>query len=144
MTESEKKKILIIEDAKGTAAGYKTILAKGDYDVTIYSSGKPGPFINKGKKFDLAIVDIVLPPEDLEKYKLQDCQETGLRLMETMIANNTCPRFYVITVRNTLRSRVEKLCEEKKVVLNFEAKIDYEPEKLLDKVATLLATEIPE
>jgi len=140
MGGSEKNKILIIEDAKGTAIGYKGLLCNAGYnDITICHTGAEVQLlIDKGEKFDLSIVDIMLPAEDPEKYTLAECQETGVRLIRKMIDKDTCRRFYVITVRGSLRSGVERLCKEKKAVLIFEAKIDYEPEKLVDNVEELL------
>lgn len=145
MSESKKKKIVVVEDAKGIARGYKILLQQLDYDVTVRLSGEDVQnLVDKGHKFDLAIMDVVLPLEDLKNLKLEDCQETGLRLMESMIENNTCRRFYVITVRNDLKERIEMLCKEKKAVLKFEYKLDHEPKEFVPNVATLLSMDILE
>jgi len=56
-----------------------------------------------------------------------------------MIEKDTCRRFYVITVRSSLKNKIEQLCQEQEAVLKFEAKIAHEPEKLAENVAILLA-----
>lgn len=145
MTNKDKQ-IVVIEDAKGIADGYKAILEKAGYNVSILGRltlREIQTFVDEGRKFDLAILDIVLPVEDEEQLELVHCQETGLRLIERLVESGICCRFYVITVRSTLRSQVERLCEEKKAALNFVYKLDYEPEKLLESVEELLDRNYP-
>jgi len=138
MTQNQKKKILIVEDAIGIARGYETSLSKSGYDATICRNGTEAQsLIDRGKKFDLAILDIVLPVED-PRYTLTECQDTGVRLINQMIGKEICRRFYVITVRSSLQNRIERLCEEKKAVLLFEHKLDHEPETFLENVERLL------
>jgi hypothetical protein len=98
--------------------------------------------IDKKEKFDLAIIDIVLPAENLKKFELVDCQETGLRLMESMIENDICHRFYVITMVKKLRARVKQLCKGR-AVYKFEDKLSYEPEGFAANVAKLIVESVP-
>ncbi|MGD0552138.1 MAG: response regulator [Sedimentisphaerales bacterium] len=143
MNQVGKKRILIIEDAEGITKGYKVILEKEGYETNVCVSGEDAKLrIEKGQKYDLAIVDLVLPTENPEKRTLKDCEETGLRLIKRMIDKNTCRRFYVITVRNSLKKRVERLCKSKKTALTFEHKLDYEPEHLASKTLRLLDKQI--
>ena len=145
MSGNGENKILIIEDAKGTVRGYVDLLRDAGYDdITICHKGtEVQVLIDKGEEFDLSIADIMLPAEEPEKYTLAECQETGVRLIRRMIEKDICQRFYVITVRSSLESSIERLCKEKKVVLKFESKIDHEPEKFIDNITNLLATSIP-
>lgn len=130
--------ILIAEDAKGITHCYKIILEKSNYDVTICHSGREvQSLIEKRQQFDLAIVDIVLPPENTVNLTLEDSQETGIRLIETMIKNKLCLRFYIITIRHDLRERAEQLCKGK-AVLRFEYKLDHEPKNFLENIKNLL------
>lgn len=135
-----KPKILIVEDAVGVATLYRELL-DDTYDITISHNGKQAQsLIDAGSKFDLAIVDMVLPPEDLDKFRLADCHKTGLRLLKSMLNNNVCSRFYVITVFKDLEGEVEELCKEHNAVFKFEHKLDNEPEELVGNVRTLLQT----
>lgn len=93
--------------------------------------------IDEGKKFDLAIMDVVLPPEDMKALTLADCQRTGLRLMAAMIRAGVCSRFYVVTVLKDLKEEVEKVCEDAHVVFKFQYKLDSEPEELKDTIDRL-------
>ncbi|MHC4558701.1 MAG: response regulator [Planctomycetota bacterium] len=139
-----KKKIIIMEDAKRIAKGYKVLLQRSNYEISVCNLGEDGQaLIDKGCKFDLAIMDVVLPPEDLKIRKLKDCKDTGLRLIKSMIKNGICRRFYVITVRGELKKRIEALCRKGKAVLKFESKLDHEPEEFVDNVAQLLAKPVP-
>ncbi len=143
MTGNKGKKIIIVEDAKGIARGYKTILERAGYDVIVCLNGKEAQsLIDEDRKFDIAIMDIMLPPENLDKYTLAECQGTGLRFVEQMIKKSMCHRFYVITVLRDVRDRLEKICNGK-AVYKYEDKISHEPEKLVKNIAELLATGIP-
>lgn len=133
-------KVIIVEDAKGIAYGYKNILEREGYEITICSCGEEvKTIIDSEKQFDLAIVDIMLPTEDPQKFTLTECQETGVRLITQMIEKGTCLRFYVITVRGSLKERIERLCEANMAVMKFEHKLDYQPEKLVEHVEELLS-----
>jgi CheY-like chemotaxis protein len=144
MVDSQKKKIIIVEDAKGVAHGYKSILEVAGYDVTVCLTGKEAQgLIDREEKFDLAIVDVMLPPEDLDKYTLNDALDTGLRLIAQMIKNGICHRFYAITVRGDVGSELEEICSKSSAYI-YEDKIDYQPENLLDRVQELLSKDIPD
>ncbi len=139
---NDKHRILIVEDAVGVARMYKQLLSS-EYDVEVCHSGlEAQAVIDLGTKFDLVIMDIVLPPEDMKKYSLDECQRTGLRLMEAMIGKNICSRFYVITVLKDLKEKVEAICRDARAVLQFVYKLDSEPEELVDNIKSLLAQQV--
>lgn len=130
-------KILIIEDARGVAFLYKKIL-EDEYDVTLCYSGEEAiKCLEEQKHFDLIILDVVLPTED-EKYTLEDCSQTGYRLLMKMIKDKVSSRFYVITVKCEMKEMFENICNNFNVILKFEAKIDHQPEKLVSIVKNLL------
>jgi CheY-like chemotaxis protein len=132
-----KRRILIVEDAEGIASLYEQLL-KDQYDLTICHSGREAQaLIDQEKKFDMTIIDIVLPPEE-EGLTLDDCQSTGLRLMNAMLRREMCSRFYVITVLKDAKPNVEKLCQEAKAVVKFQYKLDSEFDELLANVESLL------
>ncbi len=132
-----KPRILVAEDSKSVARMYRQLLS-GEHDVTMCCSGtEVQSLIRQHRRFDLAIMDIVLPPED-EGLPLVDSQRTGLRLMESMARSGTCPRFYVITVQKDLKEKVEAICRDARAVLQFVYKLDSEPEELVENVRHLL------
>ena len=136
-----KHQILIVEDAVGVALLYEKVLSD-DYEITVCHSGvEVQALIEQSKKFDLTIMDILLPPEDMKKFSLEDCQKTGLRLMEAMIRNGTCSRFYVVTGMKDLRSEVERICQSAGIIYEFHYKLDSEPDELNDNVKVLLKQE---
>ena len=131
-----KRRILIVEDAEGIASLYAQLL--GDqYDLTICHLGMEAQsLIEEEAKFDMTIMDIVLPPEK-KGLTLADCQGTGFRLMSAMIRRGMCSRFYVITVLKDANPEVEKLCQQAKVVFKFQYKLDSEFDELLGNVESL-------
>ena len=59
---NSKRRVLIVEDAVGVARMYKELLGEY-YDVTLCHSGvEAQSLIDNNEKYDLAIMDIVLPP----------------------------------------------------------------------------------
>ena len=57
-----KKKILYIEDDKDTAQSFELLLKK-DYDIDLAYTAKKGLEKIKTKKYDLIVIDILLPDE---------------------------------------------------------------------------------
>ena len=55
------KKILYIEDHKDTAEAVKQMLEEVDYEVEVSSRGADGLEKAKVKKFDLVLLDVMLP-----------------------------------------------------------------------------------
>lgn len=141
---SEARRILIVEDSRGTASGYRELLERegAGYDCTVCITGiEAVEVIDSGMRFDLAVMDIILPPEDGEKA-LEESHETGLRLMEMMIEKGTCRRFYVITVSGKQKVEIERICKGRAVFL-FECKYDNEPSMFTVNVAELLGKPVP-
>lgn len=139
MSDNKRSRVLIVEDAQGLATLYGQMLNDSGHTVTICGNPKlVNLLIENGETFDLAILDIVLPPEDLELYSLQDCHRTGIRLMERMIRRMACNRFYVITGLKDIQQQAEAICG-KSALLLFEYKLDYEPEEFVKNVDALLS-----
>lgn len=138
--EKRERKILIVEDSPTTALSYKKVLSDA-FDVTLCRSGRDAQVLIKRKSyFQLAIMDMVLPPEGTDDFALKDCRETGLRLMESMILHGTCLRFYVITGLKDWGARVERLAEELGALCRFDYKMDISPERLRNRIDNLLST----
>lgn len=136
--EKAKPKILVVEDAIYLALNYKEILGDG-YDIQICHTGKEVVALIEGNcKFDLTIMDIVLPSEDLDNYSLEDCHRTGIRLIEKMLNNKACNRFYVITGIKKSRIDIDELRQKYDVNIEFELKIDHEPSEFATNVKNLI------
>jgi len=58
------KKILVIEDDPFLADIYETKIKQSDYQVELASTGEDGLAVLKDKKFDVLLLDIVLPKMD--------------------------------------------------------------------------------
>ena len=143
MDKSDRRRVLIVEDASGVAQMYRDLLRNsGCFVVTCSGGAEVESLINSGERFDLVVTDIVLPPEDSEKYTLDECQTTGLRLIKKMIDRNVCHRFYVITVCKDVRQQVETICE-KSALLLFKYKLDNEPDEFVNNINRLLEMSPP-
>ncbi len=55
------KKILYVEDNIDTAEAVKVLLGSVGYDVTLSHNGKDGISLAESEKFDLILLDIMLP-----------------------------------------------------------------------------------
>ena len=138
MAVERPKQILVVEDAKGIARGYATILEDAGYEVTLCFTGEQAKqLITQKRVFDLAIMDIVLPAEDQEKHSLKESHDTGLRLIRRMVDECLCDRFYVITVRDDLEEKLRIICKAPAKYL-YETKLAYEPENLVENVEGLI------
>ena len=72
MKESEKKKILIIEDEKPLAHALELKLTHEGYDVVATGSGQEGLDLLAASKFDLVLTDLIIPGVD------------GFKMLETI------------------------------------------------------------
>lgn len=82
--------------------------------------------VERHDRFDICIVDIIMPIEtgDLD---LRAADETGIRLIEEIVAKRKCERFLVLTVRWDVKERIEKMMEQSmrcRVLLKQEANAD--------------------
>jgi len=136
----DKKKILIIESAKGLSRCYEYLLGEKFECTCCFTGMEAKKVIERGKRFDVVIMAIVLPIED-QSLSLEDCYETGIRLMALMLERGTCRRFYVISTRLKNGSEISAMCEGK-AVLRFEHALDIEPEEFAGNVVRLLSEAI--
>ncbi len=76
MEDSEKKRILVVEDEKHLAEGLKLNLSLQGYNVNVATSGSSGLQLWKDWKPDLIVLDIMLPGIDglsvLRNIRLED------------------------------------------------------------------------
>ena len=94
---SSKKRMFIVEDSD-LAEMYGDIFGDS-FQTVIAKNGEEALHLARGsEQFDIAIIDMIMPVED-ESLALEDQAETGLRVMNFLIAEKKCSRFLVITVR---------------------------------------------
>jgi two-component system copper resistance phosphate regulon response regulator CusR len=63
-TPSGKKRILIIEDERPLSHALKLKLTHEGYDVEVAGDGEEGVQMASGTKFDLILIDIIMPKMD--------------------------------------------------------------------------------
>jgi DNA-binding response OmpR family regulator len=86
MQETEKKKILIIEDEKPLAHALLLKLSHEGFLVTTTDSGQKGLEYLAGEHFDLVLTDLILPGVDGFKV-LETMKEQGLNVPVIVITN---------------------------------------------------------
>lgn len=82
----KKKKILIIEDEKSISYVLKLKLEYVGFEATIAKNGEEGVSILSGKKFDLALLDIIMPKMDGFKV-LEALKEKKIKMPVVMLSN---------------------------------------------------------
>lgn len=82
------KKILVAEDDKFLANAYRVKLSKASYEVTLVTDGEEAIQALSKEKFDLMILDLVMPKKDgfwvLEEMKSKD----ELKNIPVIVASN--------------------------------------------------------
>jgi DNA-binding response OmpR family regulator len=92
------KKILYVEDNEDTAKAVKTVLEKNGFNVEIALNGKQ--CLNKPEKFDLYILDIMLP------------DMSGWDVFQKVKKENTKSKFIFLSVIQMSDERVKELKKE--------------------------------
>jgi two-component system copper resistance phosphate regulon response regulator CusR len=90
-------RLLIVEDERKTAAFLAKGLREADFEVDVAHDGEAGAELALSKKFDLLIVDVMLPKKD------------GWALVEELRAANNSTPILFLTARDTVRDRVKGL-----------------------------------
>jgi DNA-binding response OmpR family regulator len=87
-------KILIIEDEKKVAQALKKGLESEHYNVETASSGEEGFFLLNSQKFDLVILDLMLPGRD------------GLEILTTLRDQQDKTPVLILTAKDAVEDRV--------------------------------------
>ena len=90
-------RILVIEDEKKTAAFLSKGLYEAGYDVDVARDGESGLKLAREKKFDLLIVDVMLPNKD------------GWEVVEELRRDGMRVPILFLTARDNVRDRVKGL-----------------------------------
>jgi DNA-binding response OmpR family regulator len=126
MNETEKKKILIIEDQAGFRLIYRGVLESDGYEVLEAASGEKGWELAKTKIPDMILLDLILP--DFSGYevltKIRDNEETK---------NIPVIIFSVLGSGKDIRKGLELGAND------YRIKGDSSPTIILEKIRTLLS-----
>ena len=115
------KTILLIEDEKAISNVYKEILEEAGFQVLVAYDGEQGLEIAKNKKWDLMLLDIMLPKVD------------GLVVLEKVRAIDEFALRKIIVLTNLGRESIVKQCFELGADAHI-VKVEVEPDKLVEKV----------
>jgi CheY-like chemotaxis protein len=127
------KRMLIAEDSD-LRDMFRELFAASFEVVTAQNEGEAGDKIASEPKFDVAIIDVIMPVEN----PADDEDETGLRIMKRLIDTGKCRNFVVLSVRWDVAERVRAIAAGKAqaVVLS---KRETDPDDLIKHVSQLTA-----
>jgi DNA-binding response OmpR family regulator len=87
-------RLLIVEDDKKTSAALKTGLGNEGFTVAVATTGEEGFFLLNSEKFDLVVLDWMLPGRD------------GVEILKTLRARGTGTPVLLLTARDAVEDRV--------------------------------------
>ena len=87
-------RLLIVEDDKKTSAALKTGLVNEGFSVAVAATGEEGFFLLNSEKFDLVVLDWMLPGRD------------GVEILKTLRARGTGTPVLLLTARDAVEDRV--------------------------------------
>ena len=127
MTNTLTKTILLIEDEPAILALYKQVLTDAGYEVTTASDGEVGFDCILDTKWDLLLLDIMLPKKD------------GLEILKELHEYATWKKGKVIMLTNLNSEDIIK------TAFDFGSdgyliKSELSPDKLIEEVATFLSS----
>lgn len=123
----QKKRILLIEDETDLRELYSSLLEEEGYEVEVAADGKTGLQKIRQGGYDLVLLDIMLPFLD------------GLEILENLTAEknpNQSAKTIVLLTNLAQDQTIAKAMEFG--VRGYMVKSDYDPEQLLDTIASFL------
>ena len=87
-------RLLIVEDDKKTSAALKTGLVNEGFSVAVAATGEEGFFLLNSEKFDLVVLDWMLPGRD------------GVEILKTLRAHGAGTPVLLLTARDAVADRV--------------------------------------
>lgn len=120
-----KKKILIIEDEKALREALKSYLEEDGFEIEVAADGEAGINLIKENKFDLAILDIILPKKD------------GFKILEEIKEDEKIQKIPIIILTN-LESIEDIQKAFEKGINNYLVKSDHSLEEVSQKIKEIL------
>lgn len=127
MTTTLTKNILLIEDEPAILALYKQVLTDAGYEVTTASDGEVGFDCILDTKWDILLLDIMLPKKD------------GLEILKELAEYATWKKGKVIMLTNLNSEDIIKNAFDCGAD-GYLIKSELSPDKLIEEVATFLAS----
>jgi two-component system copper resistance phosphate regulon response regulator CusR len=90
-------RILVVEDEAKVARALQEGLEREEYDVVVARTGEEGFFLVSAEKFDLVILDLMLPGRD------------GLQVLSTVRKRGLVTPVLILTARDAIEDRVQGL-----------------------------------
>ncbi|HEX4068047.1 MAG TPA: response regulator transcription factor [Acidobacteriaceae bacterium] len=90
-------RILVVEDEPKVGAALRDGLCAEGYDVALARSGEEGFFLVSSQRFDLLLLDVMLPGRD------------GLEILRALRRQSTSPQVLLLTARDAVEERVAGL-----------------------------------
>lgn len=120
----DKKKILIVEDDNFVAEVYLAKLSEMGYDAALAQNGEEGLAALKGGKFDLILLDILMPIMN------------GIEMLEEVKKNDVWRNIPVILLTNVgEKESIQKVRELG--VKNYLIKSHFTPAEVIEKVESV-------
>ncbi len=127
---NKSKKILLVEDETDLRELYQSLLEEEGYSVVAVADGKEGLRIIKEGGYDLVLLDIMLPFID------------GLEILETISHDRERKQPSKTIVLLTNLAQDQTIAKALKFgVRGYMIKSDYDPDQLLDTIASFLKKE---
>lgn len=120
-----KKKILIIEDEKALREALKSYLEEDGFEIEVAADGEVGISLIRENKFDLAILDIILPKKD------------GFKILEEIKEDEKIQKIPIIVLTN-LESIEDIQKAFEKGITNYLVKSDHSLEEVSQKIKEIL------
>ncbi len=89
--------ILVVEDEAKVARALQEGLAREGYAVTVARTGEEGYFLLDNRRFDLVVLDLMLPGRD------------GLEILASLRGHDRCVPVLILTARDAVQDRVAGL-----------------------------------
>ena len=128
--DNQKKKILLIEDEDFIRDLYKRQIGLAGFDIDAFPNGKSGLDSARQTKYDLVLLDIMLP--DLN----------GLEILKELKQNEQTKNFPVILLTNLGQDSVQK--EGAALgASGYLIKASYTPNQIVEEVKKILSNPTP-
>lgn len=97
MTDTEKRKILVVDDEDTVCRSIRKALAREDYEIDVALSGEEGLKMEQQKRYDVIIVDLMMPGLN------------GMDLLKSLKAMSPAVQVVMITGYPTMKNTLQAM-----------------------------------